>query len=134
MRTMTVDHERWHEFLERLAGPEGCNCRFDSYGLLQWDCAGDGDTTLATSILKRMGTDIDIPATLQYLARRGGFCDCKIILQSVRSDNIVLYAADGQEICHPDNRRDYSPPSPDEGDVTGEVDLLGDRLTDEMPV
>lgn len=90
MRAMTAEHERWDEFTERLAGPEGCNFRWDEDDEMHWKCAGGNDKSLAAGILLRMG-DIDIPASLVYFEEHGGHCDCEIIF------NVMLDSLDRRE-------------------------------------
>lgn len=78
MDTMTPEHERWDEFAERLAGPEGCNAK-NAGGVGTWDCTGHTDRPHATAILTEMG-NIDVNASLVYFKEHGGYCDCKILL------------------------------------------------------
>ena len=78
MKTMTVNHPRWSEFLKRLTGKEGCNFRKDDKGRARWTCKGGFSRPFATKILKEMG-DIDAPRSLKYFESRGGFCDCEIV-------------------------------------------------------
>ena len=79
MRPMTVEHERWEEFVTRLSGPEGCNFQRDANGKVTWKCAGGTDKSFALAALQQMGGDIDIPATLANFDEHGGHCDCEIL-------------------------------------------------------
>jgi hypothetical protein len=75
---MTIDHERFPEFLERLTGREGINLRPDGSSD---DCAGPTDTSKTVAILRAMGLgDDEIAASLAYFAARGGFNDREILL------------------------------------------------------
>lgn len=90
MATMTLDDERYGEFLERLSGPEGINLR-DENGI-KWACAHGSDTTHTQEILLAMGlSDEEIASSLAYFAARGGFCDCEIVLHvgETAGDSIV---------------------------------------------
>lgn len=78
LRTMTPKHPRWNEFLERLNGTEGVNCRDGEKGV-EWDCSSKSDRPFATAILSSIG-GIDIPASFEYFNDHGGFCDCEILL------------------------------------------------------
>jgi hypothetical protein len=102
MRPMTAEHESWDEFTERLAGPEGCNFRWDENGEMRWQCAGGNDKSLAIGILQRMGEDIDIPASLAYFEEHGGFCDCEIVFNVARE---FLDRGEKQRKGEPDRSR-----------------------------
>lgn len=82
MNIMKPGHPRWFEFLERLEGPEGCNFGQGVPGNSKsntWRCAGGRDKPIATNIIETMG-DIDIQGSLAFFEKRGGFCDCQILL------------------------------------------------------
>jgi hypothetical protein len=74
---MTPDHPQWHEFYERLSGPEGCNMKVHPTKGLTFKCKGGEDRSMATKILRDMGADVE--ASLDYFSDNGGFCDCEII-------------------------------------------------------
>jgi hypothetical protein len=80
---MTIDHERWQEFRDRLEGPEGCNFHEATPGdreSLTFDCAAGTDKTHAIAILTAMGATVpEIVASCEYFNSRGGFCDCEIL-------------------------------------------------------
>jgi len=76
-KAMTPRHPRWNEFTERLEGAEGINYRVDGNGKGEWKC--HGNHKLAISILETM-EDIDIPKSLKYFEKHGGYCDCEILL------------------------------------------------------
>ncbi|MCL6560899.1 MAG: DUF2695 domain-containing protein [Firmicutes bacterium] len=78
-RIMTPRHPRWKEFRSRLEGPEGCDFKVDENGKFTFRCKGGDDKSFAEAILKTM-PDIDIPKSLEYFEKHGGFCDCKILL------------------------------------------------------
>lgn len=83
---LTPENYRWPEFLDRLAGPEGCNFRYlkDGSADQTWDCACGHDKSKATAIMTKMNEtlppdqQIDIPKTLEYFDNHGGYCDCEI--------------------------------------------------------
>lgn len=75
-------HFRWAEFVDRLAGKEGCDAQHEP---LRMRCAGDANDETrhqyALAILVRLG----LTAEEIVLARRlfdayGGHCDCEILL------------------------------------------------------
>lgn len=81
MLTMNPRHPRWIEFLTRLEGPEGCNFQAGSEGQAggsTWLCFGGRNKEKALKILESMD-GINIPASLRYFERKGGFCDCQIL-------------------------------------------------------
>jgi hypothetical protein len=80
-RLMRPENPRWAEFLERLQGPGGCDFKKDGNGEITWRCKGGKDKTLATAIMQSM-SDVDVPASLAYFERHGGFCDCEIVLNT----------------------------------------------------
>jgi len=70
-------HPRWREFIDRLAGPEGCDFREkEGGGDYTWKCYNGHE--LAREILEKMG-GIDVEATLGYCREHGGHCDCEIV-------------------------------------------------------
>lgn len=71
METMTREHPRWEEFIERLfSGRNETWC--------------EGNFKSARIILLEMG-EIDIDESLAYCKRRGGYCDCEILYNIVQS-------------------------------------------------
>lgn len=81
MAVMTHDHPQFGEFLMRLGGPGYCDFREDPKKGLTWDCAGGTDTTITRRLLADMGlAPAEIESSIAYLAARGGFCDCEIVL------------------------------------------------------
>jgi hypothetical protein len=77
---MTLEHERWDEFADLLAGPDGCNFRGEVENLT-WRCDRSLEKPLARRILNRMGLSEDeIDASCDYFEEHGGFCDCEIVL------------------------------------------------------
>jgi len=86
MDTLTSDHPRFSEFVERLTGSEGCNFHYDDEDKPHWYCHGhhtdlegrDQDRQFARTILTDMG-GIDIDATFAYFDKCGGYCDCEIV-------------------------------------------------------
>jgi len=77
MEIMTKEHPRWNEFIDRLAGKEGCDFEEDS-----WKCSRETDKPLASKILKSMG-NIDVTGSLKYFEKNGGYCDCEILFNVV---------------------------------------------------
>jgi hypothetical protein len=77
---MTLEHERWDEFADLLAGPDGCNFRHEGENL-RWTCDGSCERPLARRILNRMGLSADeIDASCAYFDEHFGHCDCEIVL------------------------------------------------------
>ena len=69
---------RWSEFIERLAGPEGCDFREDP--AWSWVCHGGRDKRFSAAILAAMGfSPAAIRASLSYFERQGGYCDCEVV-------------------------------------------------------
>lgn len=75
---LTPEHPRWPEFIDRLAGPEGCDFRQDEKGNYSWKCAGGSDQSLSRAILESMG-GLDVEGSLAYFSVHGGHCDCEVI-------------------------------------------------------
>lgn len=74
--SMCRSHPRWTEFLDRLAGPEGCDFKEDG----SWRCAGGYDKTYATAIMRDMGlSETEIAYSLVDFEDHGGHCDCEIL-------------------------------------------------------
>lgn len=82
MQVLTVDHFRWWEFYEKLAGEEGCNFRSenDENGAERtvWNCSSSVERPFCRAILEKMG-GIDVEATLDYFGEHGGHCDCEVV-------------------------------------------------------
>lgn len=74
---LTPKSNRWNAFTERLNGKDGCN--FKGIGKdITWTCDNSRKRPLARKILEKMG-NINIPATMRYFSRHGGYCDCEIL-------------------------------------------------------
>ena len=88
---MSPAHQRWEEFMDRLEGPEGCNCQPDPDAPcgLTWHC--DHSTTHARRILEDMGADVE--ASLSGFEEFGGYCDCEIVLNYALHSNEDRLAA-----------------------------------------
>jgi hypothetical protein len=72
-------HPRWDEFIERLAGPEGCDFQND-----QWTCSGELELT--KRILREMGLEessIDVSAS--YFKDHSAYCDCEVVINIGRA-------------------------------------------------
>jgi Protein of unknown function (DUF2695) len=83
VRPMTPEHPRWEEFLDRLAGPEGCDVRESDDGpeMPVWTCdPEDRARPFCRSIMRHMGVSrMAIAASLAYFEQRGGYCDCEVL-------------------------------------------------------
>jgi hypothetical protein len=82
---MTPEHPNWHDFLDRLEGPDGCNFHNRTPGnpdTLTWTCdSGDTSCPIARRLLADMGfTDAAIDCSIMFFHSEGGFCDCEIVL------------------------------------------------------
>ncbi len=92
-QVMNPKHPRWKEFVKRLGGSEGCNYRgnFKEPKTIEWDCEGHAHKTKAKEILNKMG-DIDVPESLKFFEKHGGYCDCEILANvehSFKRDEIL---------------------------------------------
>ena len=82
---MTPSHSRWQEFIDRLAGPEGCDFRQTDAAdprSVTWRCDSEDDTCpLSRAILADLGfMPVAIDESIQYFHDHGGFCDCEILV------------------------------------------------------
>ena len=73
---MTPAHPQWQKFVERLAGPEGCNFRQER-GQFVFDCDGEPSRLKTTALL--LDYDVDVAASLAYFEEHGGYCDCEVV-------------------------------------------------------
>lgn len=78
---MSPDHPRWSDFLDRLAGPEGCDIR-EVDGKTVWTC--ESTHFEARRILAEFGVDVD--ASIVFFEEHGGGCDCEVILNVGQDD------------------------------------------------
>lgn len=76
-QVMRPEHAKWHKFLKRLEGPEGCNFTETEKGIT-WRCQGGRDKSLATAIMRRF-PDVDLERSIDYFEKNGGYCDCEIL-------------------------------------------------------
>ena len=77
---MSTEHPRWEEFYSRLCGPEGCDFHEGPNGPTG-RCEGGNNRPYAVAILRSMGfSDASVLASLDHFSRRGGYCDCEILL------------------------------------------------------
>jgi hypothetical protein len=77
LEAMNFDHPRWMEFVVRLNGPEGVNCRAVDGTPVSWTCNGDFQAT--SRVLKLMG-GLDITQSLEFFKSEGGYCDCEVLM------------------------------------------------------
>lgn len=81
--TMTLDHPRYPEFLDRLSGPDGINLREDG----SHDCEHSNGKPLTREVLHAMGfNSAEITSSLAYFEARGGFCDHEVVLDVEGTD------------------------------------------------
>ena len=67
-------HPRWDEFIERLAGPDGCDFQKD-----EWICSGELEMT--RRILREMGLeDASIDVSTSYFKDHSAYCDCEVVI------------------------------------------------------
>lgn len=77
---MSIDHPRWTEFIDRLAGKEGCNVRSSKKHGFTWDCDNSAAFPLASKILTAMGASSgDIENSIAYFKEHSAYCDCEIL-------------------------------------------------------
>lgn len=68
------DHLRWDEFMDRLAGPDGCDVHEG-----RWTCFGDHRA--CRRILEEMGaTEAVIDDATRFFRQKGGYCDCEVLM------------------------------------------------------
>ena len=84
MGPMTVDHEQWDEFIDRLAGIGGCDVHLvnpkDSTSAT-WTCDGTDAFPISRRILADMGlTPNEVEQSISYFMGNGGCCDCEVWL------------------------------------------------------
>ena len=70
--TLTLQHPRWNAFARELVEVLSKRCHHDHRH--------------AERIMTSMG-NINIPASIEYFASRGGFCDCEILLNVLFSED-----------------------------------------------
>jgi len=69
---MTPRNRRWPEFIDRLAGPEGCRFRPGP----TWKCSHTHRFT--AKILRSMGCLVE--RSIGFFIANGGFCDCEVVM------------------------------------------------------
>jgi hypothetical protein len=74
-------HPQWRNFIERLAGSEGCNFRIaeaweEADDAETFDC--DGTFSIAERVLAEY--DVDVDASIKYLEDLGTSCSCSLVL------------------------------------------------------
>lgn len=69
LEVITKESPRWPEFIYRL-----------DTKLAEWDCTTNHDQ--AHAVFAEMG-GIDSRATIEYLCKHGGHCDCEIMFNVV---------------------------------------------------
>ncbi len=80
IKIMNRRNRKWHEFLNRLEGPEGCDFKEDKTGQITWKCTGKTDRPYAHAILKDMGfSEQEIADSMEWYEIGGGYCDCEIL-------------------------------------------------------
>jgi hypothetical protein len=89
---MCPEHSQWNDFIDRLAGPEGCNFQRavpDDLNSLTWTCDPNEDYPLSRRILADIGlSSAEIEASLSYFVEHGGCCDCEVVLNvGLREDD-----------------------------------------------
>lgn len=81
--SITPDHPRWLEFIDRLAGAGGCNFHlgvpFDARSF-EWTCDCSEDCPLSRRILSEMGfTNHQVADSISHFHELGGWCDCEVV-------------------------------------------------------
>ena len=84
MGPMTVEHERWDEFIDSLLGAGGCDFHLvnpNDGTSATWTCDGTDVFAISRRILAKMGlTANEVEQSISYFMRNGGFCDCEVWL------------------------------------------------------
>lgn len=73
---MNYDHPKWDEFISLLGS-----------SISEIWCNSEINKPVTKSVLKRF-EDIDIAKTFKFLESIGGYCDCEVIFNVVRYNNI----------------------------------------------
>lgn len=85
MPPFTPHDSRWPTFMERLAGPEGCDFRDGPEGHPTWECGGGLDLSRSERILKKMGIQPrDVQMTIAWFRGHDVQCDCEVVLETDR--------------------------------------------------
>jgi len=66
-------HELWQEFVNRLAGPEGCDFNSKRKGV----CCGD--LVFTKYILRKHFPGLNHEKTIEFFKEHGGHCDCEVL-------------------------------------------------------
>ena len=77
---LTPQNPRWNKFAEfanKFYNPE--DCKFAESGPGTWRCGHSTEKPFTRAILKKMG-NVHIDATLRFFEKRGGYCDCMVLL------------------------------------------------------
>lgn len=79
--SLTPEHPRWEEFLDRLYGPEGCDFQEkDDGSFTSTRDPSDRTRPACRRIMRRMGLSRrEIAASLAYFEQHGGYCDCEVL-------------------------------------------------------
>ena len=78
---MTKKHPQWREFCNYLSGPEGIDLRAEGDDINKWKWNRDGEPlTKSEIILRKYFPEIDVPKTLKYFQRHGGYSDFEVLM------------------------------------------------------
>jgi hypothetical protein len=87
--TLTTEHPRWTDFVERLQRAVetiGCNAH-----------RGGHPHESALAILATLG--VDLPSSLAFFRLHGGYCDCEILWNVVLVDTACAGPPEGCDGC-----------------------------------
>jgi hypothetical protein len=78
---MDSSHPQWKNFIEHLAGSEGCNFRIaepweGTDNAETFDC--DGTFSIAERVLAEY--DVEVDASVKYFEDLGTWCSCSLVL------------------------------------------------------
>ena len=77
MKNISLSKDQLREFLNRLAGEEGCQ-----YNGIEWRCGGP-QFTYAKKILTLMSIpEAEQAKVLELCKKYGGYCDCEILMNA----------------------------------------------------
>jgi hypothetical protein len=75
---MTVEHEQWDEFIDRLLGAGGCDFHLadpDDNSSATWTCDSSDAFPISRHILAEMGwTPSEVEQSIAYFKSNGGWC------------------------------------------------------------
>ena len=75
--TLTRSKKDWNKFADLLASKEGIDVKIINNKFTS-NC--DNKHTKAKKILRKYFPKYDIPMTIKYFEKNGGYCDCEVLM------------------------------------------------------